>query len=405
MEFNKMIDNYIELILSVGINLKKGDNVNIKINTDLDWFATKLTKRAYQRGADNVFIDFKNEELNRIRYDYASDEVLSTVYNHQIERDALLVDANFKLISVASPNPYAMDGVDSKKVQLEMSSYLEKCHKLKDSTMSNLNTWCVIACANQKWADYATDGDLDKLWNMIFTATRSDKENPEQLWSEHIARLSKVANSLNDSNFDYLHFENSLGTDLKVGLVKNHIWAAADDINPRLGEKFVANIPTEEVFTMPDKYRVDGKVVSSKPLNNNGQIIDQFWIEFKDGEAINYDAKKGLDALQAIITTDAGSKYLGEVALVSKTSPINQMNQLFFNTLFDENSSCHLALGSAYPTNIVGGVEMDKEQKELNHVNSSKEHVDFMFGTEDMKITGYSGDASTVIFENGDFII
>ncbi len=156
---------------------------------------------------------------------------------------------------------------------------------------------------------------------------------------------------------------------------------------------------------MPDKYQVNGRVVASKPLNNNGQIIDQFWIEFKDGAVVDYDARIGKAGLEAIITTDAGSKYLGEVALVSKHSPINQMDQLFFNTLFDENSSCHLALGNAYPTNIVDGVLMDEQQKEANHVNSSKEHVDFMFGSEQMKITGYKADYSQVIFENGDFKI
>ncbi len=405
MNREQKIENYVNLILSVGINVQQGDNVNININTHLDWFAVKLTKRAYELGAKQVFVNFKSDELNRVKYDLASDEALSTVYPHQVERDKLLADDNFKLISVTSPNPYAMEGVDSKKIQLEMSSYLEKCSRLKKNTASNLNTWCVIAAANQKWADYATEGDLDKLWNMIFKATRSDQENAVELWNQHIAKLSSVAKVLNESNFDSLHFTNSLGTDLHVGLVKNHIWAAADDTNPRLNQKFVANIPTEEVFTMPDKYNVNGTVVASKPLNNNGQIIDNFKIEFKDGAVIDYTAAVGQEALEAIITTDQGSKYLGEVALVSKFSPINQMNQLFYNTLFDENSSCHLALGNAYPTNIVGGSEMSDEQKEANHVNSSKEHVDFMFGTDDMKIVGIKDGNQQVIFEDGDFII
>lgn len=404
-EFERKINNYVELILTVGINVKAGDKININVNTHLDWFAAKLTERAYQLGASEVFVAFKNDQINRIRYDLASDETLATVYRHQIERDKLLAEDNFKLIAISSPDPYAMEGVDSKKIQLEMSSYLEKCNKLKKNTASNLNTWCVIAAANQKWADYATDSDIDKLWDMIFKATRADQDNATELWTQHIDKLSQVASSLNDSKFEYLHFENGLGTDLKVGLVDNHIWAAADDTNPRLDQKFVANIPTEEVFTMPSKYNVNGKVVASKPLNNNGQIIDDFWIEFKDGAVSNYHAKRGAEALESIITTDPGSKYLGEVALVSKESPINKMNQLFYNTLFDENSSCHLALGNAYPTNIAGGVEMTDQEKEANGVNVSKEHVDFMFGTDDMKITGYNSDSAKVIFENGDFKI
>ncbi len=405
MNFNQMIDNYVELILTVGINVQKGDNINININTHLDWFATKLVKKGYQLGAKEIFVTFKNDEISRLRYDNASDEILSTVYNHQVERDILLAEDNFKLVSVTSPNPYAMEGVDSKKIQLEMSSYLEKCFRLKNNTASNLNTWCVVAAANQKWADYATDGDVDKLWNMIFKATRADQSDAISLWATHIERLSTIATELNNANYECLHFTNEIGTDLKVGLVKNHIWAAADDVNPRLNQKFVANIPTEEVFTMPDKYNVNGRVVASKPLNNNGQIIDKFWIEFKDGKVINYDAEIGKEALESIITTDVGASYLGEVALVSKESPINKMDQLFYNTLFDENSSCHLALGNAYPTNIVGGVEMDKETKENNHVNVSKEHVDFMFGSDDMKITGIKQGVQKIIFENGDFII
>lgn len=405
MNFEQKMKNYVELILTVGVNIQAGDKLNININTHLDWFAVLLTNRAYQLGAKEVFVVFKNDQLNRIRYDHASDETLSTVYDHQIARDRLLAEDNFKLIAVTSPDPKVMEGVDSKKIQLEMSSYLEKCNKLKKNTASNLNTWCVVAAANQAWADYATGGDIDKLWNMIFTATRADQDNSSQLWTQHIEHLSNIANTLNAQAYDYLHFESELGTDLKVGLVNNHIWAAADDLNPRLNQKFVANLPTEEVFTMPDKYNVNGKVVASKPLNNNGQIIDQFWIEFKDGAVVNYDAKIGKQALESIITTDQGSKYLGEVALVSKHSPINQMNQLFFNTLFDENSSCHLALGNAYPTNIKGGVDMTDDEKELNHVNSSKEHVDFMFGTDQMKITGYQQQIGTVIFEDGDFII
>lgn len=405
MKFEQKINNYINLILTVGVNIKDGDKINISIDTNLDWFAAKLTEGAYKLGAKEVLVDFKNQQLKRIEYDFACDETLATVHSYQIERDKLLADSNYKLIAVASPDPYAMEGVDSEKIQLETVSYLEKCNKLKKNTASNFNTWCVVAAANQKWADYATNGDIDHLWDMIFTATRADMANSKQLWVEHIGKLSRVASTLNGSKYDYLHFENKLGTDLKVGLVENHIWSAADDVNKRTKESFVANMPTEEVFTMPDKYGVNGMVVASKPLNNNGQIIDQFWIEFKAGKVIDYDAKQGKEALETIITTDPGSAYLGEVALVSKHSPINQMNQLFFNTLFDENSSCHLALGNAYPTNIKGGTEMSDEQKEQSHVNISKEHVDFMFGSEDMKITAYQGKQATIIFNNGDFII
>ncbi len=400
-----MIEKYIDLILTLGINLQAGDKVHIGLPVSQYEFANSFVKEAYKRGASIVSIDYRNEVLNRIEYDYQSDETLSNVYQHQIERDKLLAEENFKLVSVASPNPAVMEGVDSKKVQLKMSSYLQKCPMLRKNTASNLNSWCVVALANQEWADFATEGDLNKLENMIYKACRLDEDDYLGAWQTHIATLSKVAVQLNEQQFDSLHFTNELGTDLIVGLVKDHIWCAADDENGRTGERFVANMPTEEVFTMPHKNKVEGIVYSTKPLNFNGQIIDQFWIEFKAGKVTNYDAKVGLDALKSIITTDEGSSYLGEVALVSKHSPINKMDQLFFNTLFDENSSCHLALGNAYPTNIVGGTKMTADEKIAAGVNESKEHEDFMFGSEDMQVIGVKGEKQIVIFKDGQFVI
>lgn len=405
MNFNHKLNNYIELILSIGLNLKSGDKLYININAHLEEFATLVMKRAYQKGASDVIVNFKSDSLDRVKYDLASEHTLKTVHDFQIAKDALLADEYYKVLSVASPDPYIMQGVDSQKVKIAMSAYLKACNKLKKNTASNVNSWCVIAVANQKWADFATDGNIDKLWDMIFTATRSDIENPNLSWEKHITTLNKVATYLNNNQFDYIHFENKLGTNLKVQLVNNHIWAAADDCNTRTGERFIANIPTEEVFTMPSKYGTSGIVYSTKPLNYNGQLIDQFSIEFIDGKVVNYDAKKGQEALKSLIEFDLGASYLGEVALVSKNSPINQMNQLFYNTLFDENSSCHLALGNAYPINIEGGINMNDQEKEANGVNVSDTHVDFMFGSDDMKITAAKEGQYVIIFENGDFTI
>ncbi len=405
MTFEQKIENYIDLVLTLGINIKKGDKININIATSADWFAQKLVKRAYERGASLVLVDFKNDIIARHNYDFMSDEQLQTVYPHQVERDKLIADEGFKLISVSVPDPFAMNGVDSKKVQLQLSSYLEQCYRTKKNASSNLNTWTVIALANQKWADYATDGDLDKLWEMIFKATRTNEENYLELWKQHITRLLDVGSKLDEYQFEKLHFTNELGTDLVVGLVDNHIWAGAEEENTRRNEMFVANLPTEEVFTMPHKTKTNGVVIASKPLNYNGQIIEDFKIKFEGGKAVEYSAKKGQEALESIITTDQGSAYLGEVALVSKHSPINQMNQLFFNTLFDENSSCHLAFGNAYPITIKNSASMDKQQKEASGMNESKAHVDFMFGTDDLKIVGIKGDQNVVIFDEGDFVI
>ncbi|MBR0136830.1 MAG: aminopeptidase, partial [Erysipelotrichaceae bacterium] len=218
------------------------------------------------------------------------------------------------------------------------------------------------------------------------------------------AELKKHIAILDEHHFESLHFTSGLGTDLTVGLVKKHLWAGGDCLSTK-GVSFVPNMPTEEVFCMPDKYNVNGKVYASKPLSYQGKVVEDFWFEFKDGKVVDYGAAREVEAIKALVEADEGSSRLGEVALISFDSPISRSNILFYNTLFDENASCHLALGASYPENVEGGIEMDDEQREANHSNNSMEHCDFMFGTADMKVTGKKSDGSeVVIFENGNFV-
>jgi aminopeptidase len=210
---------------------------------------------------------------------------------------------------------------------------------------------------------------------------------------------------LNDYNFKSLHFLNSLGTDLVVSLVDNHIWAGGGEESTK-GVYFNPNVPTEENFTMPYKYGVNGKVVATKPLNYQGNLIEEFWLEFKDGKVVDFDAKAQKETLSNLINFDEGSSYLGEVALISHDSPISNSNILFFNTLFDENASCHLALGRAYPMNVKGGTTMTKEELLEAGSNLSMAHSDFMFGSACMNIVGTQQDGTKVqIFKNGNFVI
>lgn len=234
---------------------------------------------------------------------------------------------------------------------------------------------------------------------------RLDKENPEKEWDEHIFTLSKRANFLTNCDFDYLHFENSIGTDLKVGLADGHVWLSAKE-KAEDGVEFIANMPTEEVFTAPHLKRVEGKVFSALPLSYNGQIIDGFSLEFKEGKIVNFAAKKGYSALKSLIETDEGTLRLGEVALIGKNSPIAQSGILFYNTLFDENASCHIAIGKGYPTTIKGGENLSKDELLSRGVNDSVEHVDFMIGTPDLKVTGVkkSGEKVT-LFIDGEWAI
>lgn len=245
---------------------------------------------------------------------------------------------------------------------------------------------------------------VKKLWEAILKTVRVDAEDPVAAWEEHKQNLKKSADFLNSNQFKYLHYKNAKGTDLKIELPENHIWLGGSEYTPE-GLEFIANMPTEEVFTLPKKTGIQGKVVSSKPLNYNGNVIDEFSLTFKDGKIIDFTAKQGQEILKGLIETDEGSYYLGEVALVPYNSPISNSNILYFNTLFDENASCHLAIGKAYPVCIKDGENMDKKQLEALGVNDSLVHVDFMIGTKDLEITGTTAAGKEIpVFKNGDFV-
>lgn len=230
-----------------------------------------------------------------------------------------------------------------------------------------------------------------------------NEDDPIKAWEEHIDTLMEKNIFLNEKAFKTLHYTSSNGTDLVVNLPKGHIWASCGANNAK-GTYFVANMPTEEVFTMPDKYGVNGVVYNTKPLNYSGKLIDEFKLTFKDGKVVDYYAKVGKEVLKDLFDIDEVAKYLGEVALVPYESPISQSNILFKNTLFDENASCHFAFGKAYPTNIEGGANMSDEELEAHGVNDSLTHVDFMVGSKDISIIGETVDGDKIkIFENGNW--
>jgi aminopeptidase len=234
---------------------------------------------------------------------------------------------------------------------------------------------------------------------------RLDKDDPVKEWREHVATMKRHAEFLNKHNFEYLVIKNGLGTDLKVCLAIDHEWMPAEEL-AQDNIPFIANMPTEEIFTAPHKTKVDGVLKNALPLAYNGNIIDGFTIEFKDGKIVNYTADKGYVTLKGLIETDDGTHYLGEVALIGKNSPIAKSGLLFYNTLFDENASCHLAIGKAYPTNILGGEKLTTTELDKLGVNDSIEHVDFMIGTKDLKIVGETCDGTLItIFDDGDWAI
>lgn len=295
-----------------------------------------------------------------------------------------------------------------KKLQIRSQATSKALKFASDYTMNNDGQWVVAGVSSKIWAEkvFPNDSDaIDKLWEAIFKACRVEEFNAVENWTKHSDEISKHANLLNDLDLLKLHFKNSIGTDLEVYLADDNLFAGGDEYT-NAGVRFSPNIPTEEVFGMPYKTKVNGKVVATKPLNYQGSIIDQFYLEFKNGKVINYDAKIGKDNLKSLVEFDEGSSYLGEVALISNNSPISNMNILFYNTLYDENASCHLALGAAYPSNIKGGTSMSREELAKRGANYSNTHVDFMFGSPDMTIVGTTRSGKEImLFSEGNFAI
>ena len=275
-----------------------------------------------------------------------------------------------------------------------------------DAIMGNAIRWCVIAYPSYNWAKLMfpeSDDPEAELFEAIKHTVRLDSDDPVAAWNDHIETLNRHAKIMNDYDFSYLRYETSAGTNLKVGLAKDAVWLPAQE-KAKDGVPFIANMPTEEVFTAPDNTRIDGVVKNALPLSYNGTIIDGFSVTFKDGKVIEFSAEQGYETLKALINTDEGTKSLGEMALVGKNSPIAKSKLLFYNTLFDENASCHFAFGQAYPTTINGGGDMTAEELAAHNANDSVEHVDFMVGTEDLKITGVTKDGKeVVVFIDGEW--
>jgi len=400
-----------KLAVKVGANVNKGQIVVVRTSTDAVEITREVVKQAYLAGAKRVFVEWGDEYISREFLLNADDDTLTEVPKHMIEKYRYYVEQGACFISVSSPMPGVKKDVDPARSQKNMIASSKAVHFWREHMMGNKAQWTIIAAPNKMWAKQVfpnvdEDEAVEKLWEAIFDASRVfDNNDPIEEWAKHNETLLKHNKVLNDYNFDYLLFKNSLGTDLKVQLVKDHIWAGGGE-NAANGTYFNPNIPTEETFTMPYKFGTQGKVVSTKPLNYQGKLIEDFWLEFKDGKVVDFGAKKEEETLKSLLDTDEGSRYIGEIALISHDSPISNTNILFLNTLFDENASCHMALGRAYPMNIKGGIGAPIAELEKRGYNNSFNHVDFMFGNKDMEITGVTHDGKAIkVFEKGNFII
>lgn len=403
-----ILKKYAELVVKTGVNVQKGQEVNLTIATEHSEFAFYISEWCYKVGAKRVNIEWYNDDIDRLNNKKQTLKTMKDMPNWKIEKIKNMSEVLPCRIFVESSDPDVLKGLDQNKLAEARKTNFPKYKKYIDE-MDNKYQWTIVAAPSKKWAkkvfpELSVNNAYNKLWDAILYTTRIT-DNPIESWENHNKYLKEQCKKLNDYDFKYLHFTSSNGTDLKVGLMDGQQFASGSETSLQ-NITFNPNMPSEECFGMPSKYEVDGIVYSTKPLSYNGELIEDFNIRFEKGKAIEVHAKKGEELLKKMISMDEGAAYLGEVALVPYDSPISNSNILFYNTLFDENASCHLALGKAYTCNIKGYERMSQEDFEKLGINDSMNHVDFMIGSKDTTIKGYTRDGKTVdVFKNGNWAI
>lgn len=405
--FEQQLANYAELAVKVGVNIQPNQILFITASTDATEFVRLVTEVAYDAGARQVIVDFSDDVISRLRFEKAPADSFSEFPEWKVMEREQLAAKGAAFMSIMSQSPDLLQGIDPSRIgDFQKASGLA-LDKYRQDMQADKFSWTVIATPSQAWAakvfpQLPAAEQIPALWDAIFKAVRANTDNPVQSWIDHDKTLHKKVDYLNEKRYKQLHYR-APGTDLTVDLPVGHIWCGAGSDNVK-GDSFMANMPTEEVFTVPHKTGVNGYVSSTKPLSYSGNIIDNFKITFKDGRVTEISAEQGEEVLQRLIDTDEGAKHLGEVALVPHASPISQSNVLFYNTLFDENASNHFALGSAYAFCLEGGKTMTREDLAKNGLNQSITHVDFMVGSESMDIDGVLEDGTTeAVFKNGNW--
>ena len=400
-----LLEKYADLLVMSGLHVKPGQLVVVRAPIEAYELVRLVTKKAFKQGAKDVVVKYNDEEVTHEHYLHADPSCFESVPTYESAFYNETAKDGACYLSLIGEDPDLMKDVDPKR----MSSYQAQLKNATQFYRNALDTmesqWCIAAVSTKKWAKkiYNTQDAKERLWEDIFKVSRVDEQDPNENWEKHRLSFEHKVKILNDLKISSLHYTNALGTDLTVELPEGYVFCGGGSYL-KDGTYYFANIPTEEIFSMPLKNGVNGKLFSSMPLSHHGALVEDFWFTFKDGKVVDYDAKNGRDVLTSILETDEGSKYLGEVALVPYGSPISLMNQQFFNTLIDENASCHFALGQSYNECIEGGLEMDKDQLLEKGANQSLSHVDFMVGTQDLSITALTHDGKEVpIFEQGRF--
>lgn len=406
--FDTLLEKYAELVIKVGINVQPGQCLMIYAPLETIELTRLLVAKAYRAGAKYVHVDWEDEQITRIRYETASDESLSYYPQWLADMAEQFGAEGGAVLRIKVPDPELLAGIPSAKVSTAVKAAAKAREKHLAQTRNNQISWSLIkaptrAWANKVFADLPEEGRIQAMWEAIFQMNRVYNDDPVTAWREHIDELKQRQEYMNSKHYKLLHYR-APGTDLSVELPAGHLWLGGGDYNAA-GNYFVANMPTEEIYSLPHRSGVNGTATSTMPLNLNGQLVEGLKLRFRDGEVVEYDAKSGREHMTNLLSTDEGACRLGEVALVPHDSPISRLKRIFYNTGIDENASCHLALGSAYPVNIEGGTKLSKEELTARGVNVSLTHVDFMIGSAELDIDGELADGTIEpIFRNGNWV-
>jgi len=398
-----MLAKYAEAIVKVGLNIRAGQRLIITLAStrgvpyQFSPLVREISKAAYEVGAKYVDVIWSDEEMLRLRAQHAPKDSFGEYSKWQIKAVLDMIENGDALLSIAGSNPDLLGGLDSDVVGMIQKTHLQNWSPISERVTTNAINWCVVAAAGEAWArkvfpDLTPKKAQEKLWQAIFETTRIDQPDPIAAWEKHILFLRERAKYLQSKQYTALHYK-APGTDFTVGLPYGNRWISAQSLAQN-GIAFTANMPTEEVFTLPDRHRAEGVVSSTFPLSYGGTLIEDFQLTFENGGITKVTAKKGEAVLKRLVDTDEGSQHLGELALVPASSPISQRGHLFYNTLFDENASCHIAIGRAYRFTLTGGEELNDEEFISAGGNVSLNHVDFMIGSPQMDIDGIAKDGS-----------
>ena len=404
-----LLRDYARLIARQGGHVLKGDEVWINAGLDQPDFVTMVVEECYKAGAKSVTVYWYHDPVQKLGYKYQTVGNLSKVKPFVIAKYKYWVKKLPTVIYIISDDPDAMKGVNQNKVTKSTAKSYPKVKPYREA-MDGKYKWCIAAVPGKAWAKkvfpkLSEEEAVEALWSAILKTSRVDGNDPVKNWDDHNSFLIKQRNKLESLGLKKLVYKASNGTDFQVELVDKMHWGGGVEEAPNKGP-FNPNIPSEEVFTTPMRGKAEGTLVASKPLSYNGELIEDFSISFKDGKVCEVKARKNQSLLEKMVKMDEGASMLGEVALVPFESPINQTGLLFYETLFDENACCHVALGAGFPDLYPGALDMSPEQRKEVGINESMIHVDFMVGTRDLSIVGIDKDGKKIqIFKDGTWAI